>query len=85
MHDHWEDHSLDYMDLCWQSTVSAFQHTAKKQSSPDLVATALSAVVLEPKKRESVTPSPFAPSICHAVMFCHALNDILLDSFCDSL
>jgi len=25
--EHWEDHSLDYMDLCWQSNVSAFQHT----------------------------------------------------------
>ena len=25
--DHWEDHSLDYMDLCRQSNVSAFQHT----------------------------------------------------------
>ena len=25
--DHWEDHSLDYMDLCQQSNVSAFQHT----------------------------------------------------------
>ena len=24
--DHWEDHSRDYM-LCWQSNVSAFQHT----------------------------------------------------------
>ena len=24
---HWEGHSLDYMDLCWQSDVSAFQHT----------------------------------------------------------
>ena len=22
--DHWEDHSLDYMDLCWQSNISAF-------------------------------------------------------------
>ena len=22
--DHWEDHSLDYMDFCWQSNVSAF-------------------------------------------------------------
>ena len=22
--DYWEDHSLDYMDLCWQSNVSAF-------------------------------------------------------------
>ena len=25
--DHWENHSPDYMDLCWQSKVSAFQHT----------------------------------------------------------
>ena len=25
--DHWEDHSLDYTDLCQQSDVSAFQHT----------------------------------------------------------
>ena len=25
--DRWEDHSLGYMDLCWQSNVSAFQHT----------------------------------------------------------
>ena len=25
--DHWEDHSLEYMDLCWQSNVSAFQDT----------------------------------------------------------
>ena len=25
--DHWEHHSLDYTDLCWQSNVSAFQHT----------------------------------------------------------
>ena len=25
--DHWEDYSLDYMDLCWQGNVSAFQHT----------------------------------------------------------
>ena len=25
--DHWEDHSLDYIDLCWESNVSAFQHT----------------------------------------------------------
>ena len=24
IHDHWENHSLDQMDLCWQSYVSAF-------------------------------------------------------------
>ena len=27
LYDHWEDHSLDYTDLCWQSNVLAFQHT----------------------------------------------------------
>ena len=29
VHDHWEEHSLDYMDLCWQSNVSAFQNTSR--------------------------------------------------------
>ena len=24
IHDHWENHSFDKMDLCWQSNVSAF-------------------------------------------------------------
>ena len=24
IHDHWKNHSLDQMDLCWQSNVSAF-------------------------------------------------------------
>ena len=26
IHDHWKNHSLDQMDLCWQSKVSAFQY-----------------------------------------------------------
>ena len=26
-HDHWEDHSLDYINICKQSNVSTFQHT----------------------------------------------------------
>ena len=26
IHDYWESHSFDYMDLCWQSDVSAFQY-----------------------------------------------------------
>ena len=25
IHDHWKNHSLDYMDLCWQGNVSALQ------------------------------------------------------------
>ena len=24
IHDHWKNHSFDYMDLCWQSNISAF-------------------------------------------------------------
>ena len=24
IHDHWKNHSLDQMDLCWQSNISAF-------------------------------------------------------------
>ena len=27
IHDHWKNHSLDYMHLCWQSNVSAFEYT----------------------------------------------------------
>ena len=35
----------------------------------------LSAVILEPKKRKSVTASTFSPSICHEVMgLCHDLS-----------
>src|SRR5574340_1088820 len=26
MHDHWKNHSLDWMDLCWQSNISAFEY-----------------------------------------------------------
>ena len=26
LHDHWKNDSLDQMDLCWQSNVSAFEH-----------------------------------------------------------
>ena len=26
IHDHWKNHSFDYMDLCWQSNVSAFEY-----------------------------------------------------------
>ena len=26
IHDYWKNHCFDYMDLCWQSNVSAFQY-----------------------------------------------------------
>ena len=46
VHDRWEDYSLDCVDLCWQTNVSAFQHmvwvchcfSARKQSSSDFMA-----------------------------------------------
>ena len=68
--DHWEDHSLDYTDLCRQSDVSAFQHhvlvchsfPAKKQSSSDFMAAVTITVILGPQKRKSVTASTFSPS-----------------------
>ena len=28
IHDFWKNHSFNYMDLCWQSNVSAFYYTA---------------------------------------------------------
>ena len=82
--DHWEDHSLDYIDLCWQSNVSAVQHTvyvcyslpAKKQLSSDFMAESLSEVILEPKKRKSVTTSMFFPFYlpCNNGAGCHDLS-----------
>ena len=29
IHDYWKNHSFDYMDLCWQSDVSAFEYTVQ--------------------------------------------------------
>ena len=76
VHDYWKDHSLDYTDLCQQSDVFAFpcavyichSFPANKQSSFNFTAAVTSAVILEPKKRKSVTASTFSPSICHEVM-----------------
>ena len=55
--DHWEVHSLDYVDLCRQSNVSvsrsAIAFPAKKQLSSDFMTAVTTAVILEPKKRES--------------------------------
>ena len=71
IHDHWEDHSLDYMDFYWQSNVSAFQHClAFLLRSKCLLISwpqSSSAVILEPRKRKAVTTT-FSPSICREVM-----------------
>ena len=79
--DPWENHSLDYMDLCrqsnfnlgWQSnfnTLSRFAIAFLPRGNWVLISwlQSPSAVILEPKKRISVTTSTFSPSICHEVM-----------------
>ena len=65
---HWEDHSLDYMDLCQQSSVFAFQHTiyvcnsfpAEKQSSSDFMTAVNICSDFRDKRRKSVTTSTFS-------------------------
>ena len=75
--------SLDYMGLFWQGDVSAFQHTvyvchpcpAKRHSSLISWLQSPSAVILEPKKRKSVSISTISLSVSHAVMGrCHDLR-----------
>ena len=75
IHDHWENHNLDFMDLSQQREVSAFQHTVcachnfpvKKQSSSDFTAAVTIHMIIEPKKRKSVIASTLSLSICHEV------------------
>ena len=79
--DHWEDHSLEYMDLCPQSNVSAFNTLSRfviafLPRSNHLMISWLqspSAVILELKKRKSVTTSTLLSSICHEVMGLEAM------------
>ena len=76
IHDHWEDHSLDHPDLCWQSNVSAFNTLSRfviaflPRSTCLLISwlQSPSAGILEPKKRKSVTTFTFPSSICHEEM-----------------
>ena len=84
-HNHWEDHSLDYTDLCRQRNVSAFQLsrfvlTLLPRSKRLLISwlQSPSAVILELKKRKSVTTSIFSPSICHKVMGLDAMIFVFL-------
>ena len=74
IHDHWRNHSLDQMDLCWQSNVSAFNILSRlvitflPRSKYILFLHSPSAVILEPPKIKYVTISTVSPSICHEVM-----------------
>ena len=76
IHDHCEDHSLDYIDLCWQSNVSAFNTMSRfviaflSRSNHLLISwlQSPSAVIFKPKKRKSVTTSTLSPSTCGEVV-----------------
>ena len=68
IHDHWEDHSLEYKDLCQQSNVSAFQLSRfvfaflpRSNRLPISWLQSPYAGILEPEKRKSVTTSTFSP------------------------
>ena len=76
VHDHGEDHTLNYTDLCRQSNVSAFQHTvqvchsfpAKKQSSSDFMAGLTIRSDFGAQEEEICHYFHLFPSVCHAVM-----------------
>ena len=86
IHDHWKNHSLEYMDLCQHSDVLLFNMLSRlviaflPRSKRLLISwlQSLSTVILEPKKIKSVTASIVSPFIfyedetgCH---YLHFLN-----------
>ena len=76
IHDYWKNHSFDHADLVNKvmslvfKTLSTFVMAFLLRSKHLLISwlQSLSTVVIEPKKRKSVTASTFSPSICHEVM-----------------
>ena len=83
--DHWEDLGLDYMDLCRQGDISAFQYIViafLPRSNRLLISwlRSLSAEILEAKKRKYVTVSTFFPSISHAIIGSDATISVFFNS-----
>ena len=76
VHDRWEDHSLDYMELCGKvmsllfSTLSRFVIAFLPRSNHLLISwlQSPSTVILDPPKIKSLTVSIVSTSICHEVM-----------------
>ena len=76
IHDYWKNHSFDYIDLCQQSDVLAFNSLSRLviaflPRNKHLLISWLqspSTVIWESKKIKSVTISIVSPSICHEVM-----------------
>ena len=81
-HDYWKDHSLDYMEFCLKvmsllvNKLSRFVIAFLPRNNHLLISwlQSSSAVILDPKKKKSVTPSTFSPSICHEVTGPNAMN-----------
>ena len=81
VHDYWEKHSFDCMDICQQvmsllfNILSRFVIAFLPRSKRLLISWLQSpfAVILEPKKIKSVTVSIFSPSVCHEVMGADAM------------
>ena len=79
IHDYWKIHNFNYIDLCRQSNemsllfnmLSRFVIAFLPRSKCPLIwrlQSSQSAVILEPKKRKSVTVFIVSSSICHEVM-----------------
>ena len=75
--DYWQTHGFDYTDLCSGKVMSLLFNILSKfvkaflpRSKRLLISwlQSLSAVILKPNKRKSVTVSTFSSSICHEVM-----------------
>ena len=87
-YNYWKHCGFDYLDLCQQSDVFAFEYAVyvcPLSWSKCLLISWLqppSAVIWEPKKRKSVTASTFSPSVFHEVMEQDAMIlDFLMLSF----
>ena len=73
---YWKNRNFDYMDLCWQSTVSDFNMLSRlviaflprRKCLLISMLQSPSAVILELKKIKSVTVSTVSQSICNEVM-----------------
>ena len=77
VHDYWRNHSLDYLDLCWQNDtlmsllfniLSSFIIAFLPRSKHLLILWLYFGVILEHKKIKSVSDSIVSPSVCHEVM-----------------
>ena len=94
LHDYWEDHSLDYMDLGWTiwtfvgkvmsplfNTLSSFVTAFLPRSRCLLISwlQSVSTMILAPKKIKSVTVSNFSPPIWHEVMGLDAMIFVFLN------